>query len=141
VNGNSKLIDLNKNGYFDPIEPLRDPVYLAAYTRLLTDSAFYHYPTIRTTQDSTDFATLAYMDSIYASLNIVDIDANGNGLLDPNTAVSISRTVETTNGKALNKITYGQSDAMKIEVMIWAEAQGVVTETPEQLILPIVSED
>ena len=141
VNGRSKLIDLNKNGYFDPIEPLRDPVYLAAYTRLLTDSAFYYYPEIRNAKDSSDFATLDSLDAIYANLNIVDIDVNGNGLLDPNTAVSITRTIETKDGVSTNKLIYGQSDAMKIEVMIWAEAQGVVTETPEQLILPIVSGD
>ena len=123
----------------DPIEPLKDPAYMESYNRLLTDSAFYYYPVFRTAQDSLDFLTLARMDSVYASHNYPDIDANGNGMLDPQTAVSITRTVETQNGKALNKIIYGQSDATKIEVMVWAESQGVVTETPEQLILPIVS--
>jgi hypothetical protein len=67
-----------------------------------------------------------------------DIDWNQNGIADPHTAVSITRTVQTVGGKATNMIIYGQSDALRIEVMIWAESQGVVTESPEKLVLPIV---
>lgn len=96
--------------------------------------------------DSIRFAKLAHLDSLYEAtpgfipeLRCFDIDVDHNGVADPNTAVSINRTVGTSGGKALNKITYGQSDANRIEVMIWAESQGVVTETPEKIVLPIVT--
>ncbi|MBN1307046.1 MAG: Ig-like domain-containing protein [Chitinispirillaceae bacterium] len=141
--------DFNTNNAWDPIEPLIDPEYLAAYSRLVGDSAFL-YGVLRTAQDTADFATLQRLDSMYtaqaAAVGGFDVDASWdgttNGIPDPHTAVSITRTVQTKNGKALNKILYAQSDAWRIEVMFWAEAQGVVTETPAQLVLPIVrSED
>jgi hypothetical protein len=65
-----------------------------------------------------------------------DIDWNGNGVADPKTAVIMTRTVLTRNGVADNEMTYGQSDAWKIRVKIWAECQGLVTSTPEEFILP-----
>lgn len=136
--------DINANSAWDPIEPLANPEYLAAYTRLQNDSCLW-YNTLYDAQDSTDFATITRLDSLYRAQGEAqggyDIDAwPYNGIADPQTAVSITRTVTTKGGKALNKILYGQSDANRIEVMIWAESQGVVTETPEKIILPIISD-
>jgi hypothetical protein len=145
---NTNFADLNNNDFWDPIEPLTHPAYRTAYALLQGDSAFYYYPTIRNSQDSIAFATLAYYDSLYENgvgyhkeLGSYDIDVARNGVPDPNTAVAIRRTVETLSGKALNKIIYGQSDATHIEVMIWAETQGINTQTPERIILPIVKDD
>jgi hypothetical protein len=68
-----------------------------------------------------------------------DIDSYPkNGIADPQTAVSILRTGQTVNGKATNTILYGQSDASCVEVMVWAECQGIKTQSPAQLILPII---
>jgi hypothetical protein len=52
--------------------------------------------------------------------------------------VSILRTGQTVSGKAVNTILYGQSDASRVEVMVWAECQGIKTQSPAQLILPII---
>jgi hypothetical protein len=147
-NGTISFADLNNNDRWDPIEPLANVTYLTSYHRLLSDSAFYRYPQITSAQDSADFAILAHFDSLYTtypgfipSKGIYDINSDYNGIADPNTAISITRTMQTKDGKAVNEIIYGQSDANKIEVMLWAESQGVVTMTPEQLVLPIVSDD
>ncbi len=68
-----------------------------------------------------------------------DIDLDPvNGIPDPRTAVSIVRTVQTAGGKAINNVLYGQSDAWKIEIMIWAESQGIKTTSPAQLVLPVI---
>lgn len=67
-----------------------------------------------------------------------DVDFDGNGVADPATAVSMERTVQTEGGKATNSILYGQSDALRIEVMITAECQGVTVISPEFLILPFI---
>jgi hypothetical protein len=67
----------------------------------------------------------------------IDLDPQ-NGIADPHTAVSILRTMQTSGGKATNTVLYGQSDAWKIEIMIWAESQGIKTTSPAQLILPII---
>jgi len=134
--------DRNGNGHYDPIEPLLDPVYLSAYNKLLADSAFYPPYNYKS---SVDFATLQALDNAYmagagyiAEKGCYDADYDWNGISDPNTAVSIIKTVQTTGGKALNEILYGQTDANRIEVMIWAESQGVRTLTPEKIILPVV---
>jgi len=87
-------------------------------------------------------------DSAYQALDGVnprtgqfwDIDWESNGVPDPKTAVSITRTVSTKDGIAHNEIVYGQSDANRIEVMIWAESKGRVTTTPEKLILPVIED-
>lgn len=146
--GSRKFADLNSNGKWDPIEPLSHSSYQQAYRTLLADSAFHFYPAIRNAIDSAAFDTLAYYDALYESgpgfireLRCYDPDINNNGVPDPSTAVAITKTIETKDGKALNKIIYGQSDALRIEVMIWAESQGVVTKTPEQIFLPIVSDE
>jgi adhesin/invasin len=138
--------DLNFNGHWDPIEPLLSDAYLDAYYRLLADSAFY-YSVPRTAADEADIATLKALDRAYEAtpgyipqLHCFDRDIDGNGACDPNTAVSITKTVETVGGKALNEVLYGQTDASRIQIMIWAESQGVRTLTPETLILPIVSD-
>jgi hypothetical protein len=134
--------DFNRNGQFDPIEPLLDNEYQRIYTTLRGDSVFLRGAL--TAADSLRLDSLKYLDSVYEEQENAaggfDIDENLNGIADPNTAVSITRTVKTQDGKALNTILYAQSDALHIEVMVWAESQGVVTETPAQLILPIVKD-
>lgn len=143
--GTKYFAELNNNGYYDPIEPLSDVAYLSSYNRLLRDSAFYYYPVIRNAADSADFAVINAMDSAYkASPGYIpqkgcfDIDTDWNGICDPNTAVSIKKTVQTQGGKALNEVMYGQTDATRIEIMIWAESLGVRTLTPEIFVLPII---
>lgn len=145
-NGATRYADFNANGVWDPIEPLADVNYLQAYSALLADSAFERYPVIET-RDSVNFKIIRSLDSAYRatpgyipSLGHFDLDFDWNNIPDPQTTVSIKRTVQTIGGKALNKIMYGQSDAGKIEAMIWAECQGIITKTPEKLILPIVSD-
>jgi hypothetical protein len=140
--------DLNHNNHWDPIEPLDNPTYLAAYQRLQADLAFYSYPTISNASDSADFAILRAQDSAYESLpgfirskGCFDMDNDWNGIRDPNTAVAIKKVVQTQGGKALNEVLYGQTDASRIEVMIWAESQGVRTLTPEKFVLPIVKDE
>lgn len=104
--------DFNGNNKLDVVEPLlNDTLTWAEYTAL--------------------------SDAVPGGLGF-DVDWNNNGVPDPNTAASIARTVQTSEGKAPNMITYGQSDANFIEVTIWAESQGVVTKSPERIILPIV---
>jgi hypothetical protein len=66
-----------------------------------------------------------------------DVDVNKNGIPDPNTAVIMARTVTTKNGIADNEIIYGQSDAGKIRIKVWAECQGLVTSSPDEFVLPI----
>lgn len=140
--------DLNSNGHWDPIEPLSNVIYQNAYDRLVADSAFYYYQDLDSIRprDSADFKTLWALDSAYKAgtgyipqFGCYDTDYDWNGISDPNTAVSIIKKVQTIGGKALNEVLYGQTDADRIEVMIWAESQGVRTLTPEKLILPIVS--
>ncbi|MGB7569801.1 MAG: Ig-like domain-containing protein, partial [Chitinivibrionales bacterium] len=60
------------------------------------------------------------------------------GLANPNTAVAIARTAQTIGGKATNNIIYVQSDATRVQVMVWAECQGITTLSPAQLVLPII---
>ena len=70
-----------------------------------------------------------------------DIDWNQSGIFQPSTTVLITRTVQTVGGLANNEIIYGQSDALHVQVKAWAEAQGNVTSSPEQFILPIAEGD
>lgn len=65
-----------------------------------------------------------------------DIDWNKNGVADPSTTVILTRTVQTKNGIADNELLYGQSDAWRVRVKIYAECQGLVTSSPEEFILP-----
>jgi hypothetical protein len=68
-----------------------------------------------------------------------DYDATPkNGVADPKTAIAITRTVQTIGGKAINNIMYGQSDAWRIEVTLWAESQGVRTSSPAKFVLPFI---
>ena len=92
----------------------------------------------------TDSATLSQcLDSLYKnepfSLDATwHIDWNRNGVPDPSTTVLIARTVQTKDGIADNELIYGQSDAWRIQVKVWAEAQGLVTSSPEQFVLPLL---
>jgi adhesin/invasin len=106
--------DYNGNGILDTVEPLFINMTDSDYTaQLLAYKALHH--------------NKGY-----------DFDNNHNGIPDPQTTVSITRTVQTVGGKATNEIIYGQADATKIQVMIWAESQGIKTESPAQFVLPII---
>jgi hypothetical protein len=120
--GNRQMIkyfaDFNFNGRCDTIEPLIGQYATMTdeeYTRLLNEYKAAHHGC------GYDFDT----DPL-------------NGIVDPRTAVSIQRTVQTVGGKATNTILYGQSDARRIEIMVWAESQGVRTISPSQQVLPII---
>jgi hypothetical protein len=107
--------DFNGNNKLDAYEPLLDPT--------MTDSQY-----------------TAAIDSYMLQHNKkgYDIDIPKNGVADPKTAIAITRTVQTVGGKAINTIMYGQSDALHIEVSLWAESQGVRTDSPAKFILPII---
>ncbi|MBD3241455.1 MAG: hypothetical protein GF331_12775 [Chitinivibrionales bacterium] len=107
--------DYNHNGILDTIEPLLNE-------HLDSTMTWQEYKTLEAAAPGGQF----------------DRDHDGNGVADPATAVSITRTVQTVGGKATNEIIYAQSDAWKIEVKLSAESQGVVTKSPEVLILPVI---
>jgi hypothetical protein len=128
--------DLNGNGLRDYVEPLKDSTYRAAYYRIIAGMG-----------SAADSAEVQSQDAAYEALRasqrggVFDIDWNKNGTLDPVTTASIARTVETVDGKAPNALTYGQSDALRITVMINAESQGIVTKSPQEFVLPIAEKD
>ncbi len=146
-NGDTNFADINGNGYWDPIEPLLDAQYQAAYQMLLRDQAFER---IRRGQsinasDSTNWAYLKYRDSLYTkgpgfipALGCYDFSWGAQPWTQPSAAITINRTVLTAGGKATNVVVYGQTNADKVEVMAWAECQGVVCQYPLQTVLPIV---
>jgi len=114
VHRDTVFADFNGNGKLDTYEPLLVNMPDTTYTYLLNEYKKAH-------------KGMPY-----------DIDIPNNGVADPNTAIAISRTQQTVDGKATNKITYGQADANFIEVTIWAESQGVRTQSPAKFILPFV---
>jgi adhesin/invasin len=145
--GIQRFADINGNGVWDPIEPLNDPVYLSAYHTLQQHDV---YDKLRLNQpfqasDSVLLRTLAVLDSQYAAgphfipaLGTYDFSWDAQPYSQPSPAVSITRTIQTVGGKAVNEMIYGQSNANRVEVMIWAESQGVITEFPAEQILPVV---
>jgi hypothetical protein len=145
--GKQRFADLNGNGVWDPIEPLNDPAYLNAYYTLQIDSVYYKLRQNKPfpASDSALLKTLAAMDSQYTlgahfvpQLGSYDFSWDAQPYSQPSPAVSIVRTIQTVNGKAVNEIIYGQSNANKVDVMIWAESQGVLTEFPAEQILPAI---
>jgi hypothetical protein len=150
-NGGRKFADLNGDGVWDPIEPLLDPTYKSTYDTLRSDSAYLklYFKQPIPSADSVRKKLLDSMDLAYKT-NSHFYFINGQGSYDfswdkqpypqPDPAVSIARTVQTQNGKAANVIIYGQSNAKKVEVMVWAECQGVVPEFPVQQVLPVIND-
>lgn len=142
------FIDLNGDGLWDPIEPLSDTTYLRNYNKLKTDSAFYKRLVFKipySHDDSLCFDTLDAMDALYTKganfipiLQCYDFSWNKQPYPQPDPAISIMRTVQTLNGKAVNEMIYGQTNANRVEIMLWAESQGIVSEFPAEQILPIV---
>jgi len=67
-----------------------------------------------------------------------DLNLGRGGVLDPSasTTVILARTAKTKNGIAENEIIYGQSDAGKVRLMLWAECKGLVTSNAESIRLP-----
>jgi hypothetical protein len=113
-----RYADFNGNGVCDTYEPLSWPNATMTddeYTALLDQYKAAHHG------KGYDFDTYPI-----------------NGIADPHTAVSIVRTMQTTGGKATNTIMYGQSDAWRVEIMVWAESMGIKTTSPAQLVLPII---
>jgi hypothetical protein len=146
-NGGYKFADMNGDGVWDPIEPLTDPLYLATNDTLKGDSAYikWHFKQPLPAADSARIRTLDSMDLIYKTnphfitkLGSYDFSWKYQPYPQPDPAVSIARTVQTQNGKAANIIIYGQTEANKVEVMVWGECQGVVPDFPVQQILPII---
>lgn len=140
----SSHAEFNMNNLWDPIEPLSNSVYMTIYDRLLGRGTFlreHFHPDSLNAQDIADLYSLDSLDAIYSLNAPYDVDYQNNGVCDPSTAVSITKTVPTLNGKAVNQIIYGQSDATHIEVTIKAESKGVVTKSPETIILPIIKDE
>lgn len=148
-NGSVKFADINGDGVWDPIEPLTDPVYQSNYTVLKNDSAYVklYYKQPISSSDSALLRVLDAMDSAYANgahfikaLGSYDFWWQYQPYPQPDPAVSIARTVQTQNGKAANVIIYGQSNANKVQVTVWAECQGVSPQYPVVQLLPIISD-
>ncbi|MBD3346840.1 MAG: hypothetical protein GF401_17425 [Chitinivibrionales bacterium] len=118
-------LDLNANGKRDIYEPLKDPN--------MTEEE-YRDP------DRGYDSTLTW-GGVRVTGGYPDIDWNQNGIPDPATAVTIERTIQTENGIAQNELVYGQSDALRIQISLSAESQGIVTVSPDEFILPILLED
>jgi hypothetical protein len=150
TDGTVQFADLNNNGVWDPIEPLNNPVYLSAYRILQADDVYSKLLKNQpfAASDSALLKTLATMDSQYIAgahfipqLAAYCYDFNWteqNPKSHPLPAAFITRTIQTVNGKAVNEITFGQNNASWVQVKVWAESQGVITEFPAQLILPVV---
>jgi adhesin/invasin len=145
--GTYKFADFNQDGKWDPIEPLANIVYLSTYDTLRSDSAYWklYFKSPLPAADSVRLQVLAAMDAQYkAGANFIpklgsyDFSWDGQPYSQPSPAVSITRTIQTVSGKAVNEIIYGQSNANRVEIMIWAESQGVVTEFPAEQVLPVV---
>jgi len=146
-NGLYKYADLNGDGEWDPIEPLLDPLYMSTYNALRHDSAYYklYFKRPLPPQDSALLKILASMDSAYTAnphfikaLGSYDFSWNAQPLGQPDPAISIVRTVQTQSGKAPNVIVYGQTNATRVQITVWAECQGVLQDHPVTQILPII---
>jgi hypothetical protein len=72
-------------------------------------------------------------DGLEVTFGVV-VDSSGTP--SPGTAVIITHSVSTQNGIADNELIYGQNDAGKIRVTVWAECQGIVTSDLERFVLP-----
>ncbi|MBD3422103.1 MAG: hypothetical protein GF398_18475 [Chitinivibrionales bacterium] len=148
VNGDGKFqpgpgfVDYNWNGIRDSF-----PEPLCSYCDGKFVFADYNGNGVRDVVEP--FMDTAMTDSIYRLLpgydpalgRYVDIDWNQNGVADPATAATITRTIQTVGGIAENEMIYGQSDALRIRVRLNAEAQGVVTTSAEEFTLPILITD
>lgn len=118
--GGNLFYDMNGNGVWDLYEPLLDtmPNLAAAETRYRAGAGY-------------DAAHGRYFD----------VDQCHKGIPEPQTAATIQRTVQTANGIANNQVTYGQSDALHVQIEISCEAKGLVTQSTEKFLLPILMED
>jgi len=150
-------LDINHNGkrdYLpgDVVEPYKIyPVGQDAAGNTIFDTAFADYvgdgrlytkePMIGADANMSDSEYTALLNAYKSQHHNMGYDFDSypqNGVVDPNTAVSITRTGQTISGKATNTILYGQSDATRVEIMVWAECQGIKTQSPAQLVLPII---
>jgi len=140
--------DMNGNNLFDFEEPLTedyDQAYSEAFQRVsaaLANSP--RNPYLDSSGISADMAIIMARNLLFQQAEVAnggfDIDWNGDGLPSPATAAIIERTVTTTGGKAVNTVTYGQSDALRIRARITAESNGIVAQ-PHEFILPILAKD
>jgi hypothetical protein len=123
------FVDINKNGFPDRVAKYCvSEDSLGTTEEKVTDASYYGvYEIVNGT-----------LRSLVGDHPAYDIDWNRNGVADPKTAVTITRTVLTQNGGGVadNELIYGQNDAGRIRVRIWAEAQGLVSSAPEEFILP-----
>lgn len=133
----SMFADFNNNNLLDLWEPLTEPDYYSAYIKYIQGLA-----------TAADSAYIRNSDNVYWSAAILanngngyDIDWDANGISDPSTAISTTRTIQTVNGVASNSLIYGQNDGWRIQATLSAESQGLVTISPETFILPISKED
>lgn len=113
--GNIHYIDINKNNKRDWYEPLVDTT--------ISDAEYEADP---------DFIP---------GYGYPDVDWNNNGAPDPLTTIIILKNIKTGNGQASNRLTYGQSDALRIQVKIWVESEGISSKSPEIFMLPILEDD
>lgn len=111
-----EFIDLNSNSYWDYYEKLRND-----------------------TMSDVFYESLPGYNTLYGCF--LDLDWNLNNLPEPSTAVLIKRTILTVGGIAENEVVYGQSDALRIRILINAESKGLNAKSPEEFLLPILKDD
>jgi hypothetical protein len=116
--------DLNNNGVRDTIEEFfrNEPEWLALTEDMRTNLLAYDFGRID-----------AYLDHPAPFWDLNWQHGNG-GIPRPHTAVLIERTRQTTDGRAQNLLVYGQSDASRVYVTVSAEANGLISITPEFLL-------
>ena len=52
--------------------------------------------------------------------------------------MSITSNVLTYGSKATNELVYGQSDAGRVQIAVWAETAAGLKSEPEFLVLPVI---
>lgn len=163
INGNGKkefspaFVDINENGQRDCCtactpETSAEPYYIYITTddsgATVYDTTFADYNNNGLLDTIEPLVSNTITNNQWTAMNAAvpgglgfDYDWNGNGQLDPITTAFVGRTVQTSQGRAQNFITYGQSDALRIRVRVTAECRGIITQSPQEFVLPLLKED
>jgi len=138
--------DINRNGVPDRgerVEPCYDgPIVMPVAANGCPGGIFADFngngrrDMIEEFENHSSFST-QQLDEMYTYPNRWDFDWNQNGVPEPNTAVLVTRTVQTKDGIAVNELVYGQYDAGRVVVTVEVEARGLVSAPSDTYILPI----
>ncbi len=124
-----QFVDLNGNHLWDYREPCIDSVY--------NIDANYENPALGYNPTFPCF----YHPKILGCYPDIDWLQDGIMRPNPNTAMTITKTVSTVNGIAPNLLEYGRSDGGHIYTKISAECKGITASPPLQELLGITTDD